>query len=120
MGDLNVDEFVNKDMSTSHGRWLDFESEAFEEGTGIEGSRLNNLVDEVVVDFLFQSPLQISMPSSNASNRQAFNHFKAWTGLRQLARTRIFRSCKIERDVEECHIYRFYPLPLLLYNSRSE
>ncbi|KAK6915656.1 DUF3741-associated sequence motif [Dillenia turbinata] len=59
LGDLNVDELVNKDMCTSHGRWLDFESEVFEEGMEIEGAILNTLVDEVVVDFLFQSPLQI-------------------------------------------------------------
>ncbi|KAK6911632.1 DUF3741-associated sequence motif [Dillenia turbinata] len=53
MEGLNVDELVDKDMSTSHGRWLDFEAEAFGEGMEIEKAILNTLVDEVVANFLF-------------------------------------------------------------------
>ncbi|KAI8025860.1 hypothetical protein LOK49_LG02G03280 [Camellia lanceoleosa] len=36
MEDLTVDELVDKDMSCWHGRWVDFETEAFEEGVEIE------------------------------------------------------------------------------------
>ncbi|GMP40010.1 hypothetical protein CsSME_00010632 [Camellia sinensis var. sinensis] len=52
MGDLMVDELVNKDMSSWHGRWVDFEIEEFEEGVEIEKGILTSLVDELVVDFL--------------------------------------------------------------------
>lgn len=52
MGDLMVDELVEKDMSSRHGRWLDFEREAFEEGVEIENVILTSLVDELVSDLL--------------------------------------------------------------------
>lgn len=51
MAELNVDELVDKDMSTQHGRWLDFDIETFEEGLEIEKEILNSLVDELVSDF---------------------------------------------------------------------
>lgn len=53
MEDFMVDELVDKDMSTRLGRWVDFETEAFEEGVEIEKGILSNLVDELVGDFLF-------------------------------------------------------------------
>ncbi|XP_028081632.1 uncharacterized protein LOC114283028 isoform X1 [Camellia sinensis] len=53
MGDLMVDELVDKDMSCWHGRWVDFETEAFEEGVEIEKGILTSLVDELVVDLFF-------------------------------------------------------------------
>ncbi|XVE89577.1 hypothetical protein DITRI_Ditri20bG0007200 [Diplodiscus trichospermus] len=52
MGDIMVDDLVNEDMSTKHGRWLDFDLEAFEEGLEIEKSILTSLVDELVFDSL--------------------------------------------------------------------
>ncbi|KAI8025555.1 hypothetical protein LOK49_LG02G03279 [Camellia lanceoleosa] len=53
MGDLTVDELVDKDMSCWHGRWVDFETEAFEERVEIEKGILTSLVDELVVDLFF-------------------------------------------------------------------
>ncbi|KAK9041765.1 hypothetical protein V6N11_016855 [Hibiscus sabdariffa] len=53
MGDTMVDDLVDKDMSTKHGRWLDFDMEAFEEGVGIQKNILTSLVDELVSDLLF-------------------------------------------------------------------
>lgn len=50
MGDLMVDELVDKDMSTQYGRWLDFDLEAYEEGQEIEAEIISNLVDELVID----------------------------------------------------------------------
>lgn len=52
IGDSLVDELVDKDMSSKHGRWLDFETEAFELGTQIQSRILNSLIDEVVADIL--------------------------------------------------------------------
>ncbi|XP_073053367.1 uncharacterized protein [Primulina eburnea] len=52
IGDSLVDELVDKDMSSKHGRWLDFETEAFELGTQIQSRILNSLMDEVVADIL--------------------------------------------------------------------
>ncbi|GLT60948.1 hypothetical protein SLA2020_336870 [Shorea laevis] len=52
MGDVMVDELVDKDMSSQHGRWLDFDTEAFEEGVEIEKVILTSLFDELVSDFL--------------------------------------------------------------------
>ncbi|OMP10960.1 hypothetical protein COLO4_04137 [Corchorus olitorius] len=52
MGEIMVDDLVDKDMSTKHGKWLDFEPEAFEEGVEIENSILTCLVDELVSDLL--------------------------------------------------------------------
>ncbi|KAE8660196.1 Detected protein of unknown function [Hibiscus syriacus] len=51
-GDTMVDDLVDKDMSTKHGRWLDFDMEAFEEGVEIEKNILTCLVDELVSDLL--------------------------------------------------------------------
>ncbi|KAG8648306.1 uncharacterized protein LOC110622988 isoform X2 [Manihot esculenta] len=51
MGDLMVDELVDRDMSTQYGRWLDFNIEIFEEGVKIEKGILTSLVDELVSDF---------------------------------------------------------------------
>lgn len=53
MEDSMVDELVDKDMSTQQGKWVDFETEAFEEGAEIEKKILSKLVDELVDDFLF-------------------------------------------------------------------
>ncbi|KAL3538251.1 hypothetical protein ACH5RR_001617 [Cinchona calisaya] len=53
MDDFMVDELVDKDMSTQLGKWVDFETEAFEEGVEIEKGILSNLVDELVDDFFF-------------------------------------------------------------------
>ncbi|XP_027119822.1 uncharacterized protein [Coffea arabica] len=52
MGDCMVDELVGKDMSSKHGRWLDFEIEAFELGVQIGNRILNLLLDEVIADIL--------------------------------------------------------------------
>ncbi|XP_073134524.1 uncharacterized protein [Henckelia pumila] len=52
IGDSLVDELVDKDMSSKHGRWLDFETEAFELGTQIQSRIINSLIDEVVADIL--------------------------------------------------------------------
>ncbi|CAN1219613.1 hypothetical protein LINPERPRIM_LOCUS1661 [Linum perenne] len=52
MGDLVVDELVDRDMSTRHGRWVDFDLEAAEEGCEIEVAILASLVDELASDLL--------------------------------------------------------------------
>lgn len=52
MGDVMVDEAVDMDMSRQHGRWVEFEMEAFEEGLDIEKTVLTCLVDELVSDLL--------------------------------------------------------------------
>ncbi|KAA8536770.1 hypothetical protein F0562_029248 [Nyssa sinensis] len=52
MGDLMVDELVDKDMSTQYGKWVGFEIEAFEEGVEIQKEILTSLVDEMVTDLL--------------------------------------------------------------------
>lgn len=52
MGDCMVDELVDIDMSTQHGKWLDFEVDAFLLGSEVEGQIFNALVDEVVSDIL--------------------------------------------------------------------
>ncbi|KAL5786741.1 hypothetical protein ACOSQ2_009133 [Xanthoceras sorbifolium] len=52
MGDLMVDELVDKNMSTQSGKWIDFDIEAFEEGVEIENWILTSLVEELVYDFL--------------------------------------------------------------------
>ncbi|XP_015874911.3 uncharacterized protein LOC107411771 isoform X1 [Ziziphus jujuba] len=52
MGELMVDELVERDMSCQYGKWLDFEIEAFEEGRDIEKGILTSLVDELVSDLL--------------------------------------------------------------------
>ncbi|XP_022742421.1 uncharacterized protein LOC111293759 [Durio zibethinus] len=52
MGDIMVDDLIEKDMSRKYGRWLDFNLEAFEEGVEIEKSILTSLVDELVFDLL--------------------------------------------------------------------
>ncbi|KAL3505663.1 hypothetical protein ACH5RR_031045 [Cinchona calisaya] len=52
MGNCMVDELVDNDMSNKYGRWLDFETEAFELGVQIESRILNLLLDEVIADIL--------------------------------------------------------------------
>ncbi|XP_008453757.2 uncharacterized protein LOC103494396 isoform X1 [Cucumis melo] len=52
MEEWMVDELVDKDMSTQHGKWLNFEQEASEEGVLIERGILTSLVDELVSDLL--------------------------------------------------------------------
>ncbi|CAH9145402.1 unnamed protein product [Cuscuta epithymum] len=47
-----VDELVYKDMSTGFGKWLNFETEAFESGSQLENALLNSLLDEIVSDLL--------------------------------------------------------------------
>ncbi|GER44958.1 RHO guanyl-nucleotide exchange factor 3 [Striga asiatica] len=51
--EMMVDELVNRDMSSKEGKWVDFESEGFEESIEIEEKILTCLVDELVDDFLF-------------------------------------------------------------------
>ncbi|XAR52704.1 hypothetical protein NMG60_11020904 [Bertholletia excelsa] len=53
IGDLLVDELVDRDMSSGLGKWVDFEIEAFEEGAEIEKEMLTSLIDELVTDLLF-------------------------------------------------------------------
>ncbi|KAI3448522.1 hypothetical protein Pfo_005187 [Paulownia fortunei] len=53
--ELMVDDLVDKDMSSKNGQWIDFETEAFEEGVEIEKRILTSLVDELIDDFLFLS-----------------------------------------------------------------
>lgn len=50
--DVMVDELVCNDMSTGYGKWLDFDIEAFEEGSEVEGDILDCLIDEMVSDLL--------------------------------------------------------------------
>ncbi|XP_021619332.1 uncharacterized protein LOC110620065 isoform X2 [Manihot esculenta] len=50
MGDLMVDELVDKDMSSLYGTWLDFNIEVYEEGVVIEKEILTSLIDELVSD----------------------------------------------------------------------
>ncbi|GAB4855638.1 hypothetical protein Ancab_024259 [Ancistrocladus abbreviatus] len=50
MGNLMLDELVDKDMSTGHGRWLDFKIETLEEGMEIEMEIITSLVDELILD----------------------------------------------------------------------
>ncbi|KAB2611885.1 hypothetical protein D8674_019917 [Pyrus ussuriensis x Pyrus communis] len=45
------DELIEWDMSHSLGKWTDFNTEAFEIGSKIDGDILQSLVDEVVIDF---------------------------------------------------------------------
>ncbi|TXG71634.1 hypothetical protein EZV62_000213 [Acer yangbiense] len=52
MGDCMVDELVDKDMSSQHGRWLDFEVDEFALGVEVEGQIFNSLIDEMVADIL--------------------------------------------------------------------
>ncbi|XP_009774146.1 uncharacterized protein [Nicotiana sylvestris] len=52
MEELMVDEVVDKDMSTQHGKWTDFSFEAFEEGVDIEKVILSSLMDELIHDFM--------------------------------------------------------------------
>jgi len=50
--EVEVDELVNKDMSTGWCKWLDFEIEAFEEGSELEFDILTCLINELVSDLL--------------------------------------------------------------------
>ncbi|OIT37464.1 PREDICTED: uncharacterized protein LOC109240723 [Nicotiana attenuata] len=52
MEELMVDEVVDKDMSTRHGKWTDFSFEAFEEGVDIEKVILSSLMDELIHDLM--------------------------------------------------------------------
>lgn len=52
MRDMMMDELVDKDMSSSEGRWLDFEREVYEEGIDIEGDLVSTLVDDLVNDLV--------------------------------------------------------------------
>ncbi|KAE8711901.1 protein FAR1-RELATED SEQUENCE 11-like [Hibiscus syriacus] len=52
MGDCMVDELVHKDMSSQHGKWLDFEVDAFELGADIESQILNAAIDEVITELV--------------------------------------------------------------------
>ncbi|KAK1591176.1 hypothetical protein Q3G72_003422 [Acer saccharum] len=52
MGDCMVDELVDKDMSSQHGRWLDFEVDEFALGVEVEGQIFSSLIDEMVADIL--------------------------------------------------------------------
>ncbi|KAH9626436.1 hypothetical protein KSS87_004938 [Heliosperma pusillum] len=50
LGNSNVDELVDKDMSSRYGRWLDFEVDEFMLGVEIEGQILDSLVVELVAN----------------------------------------------------------------------
>ncbi|XP_065863758.1 uncharacterized protein [Euphorbia lathyris] len=50
MGDWMVDELIDKDMSSQHGRWLEFEDDAFSLRAEIENQIYSTLLDEVVAD----------------------------------------------------------------------
>lgn len=52
MGNCMVDELVDKDMSSQHGRWSNFEVDEFTLGAEVEGQILNSLISELVVDIL--------------------------------------------------------------------
>lgn len=52
MEEMEVDEVVEKDMSSGEGKWLGFEFEALEEGVAVENDILSALIDEIVVGFL--------------------------------------------------------------------
>lgn len=52
LGDCMVDELVDKDMSSQHGRWLDFQFDAFALGVEVEGEIFDSLVEEVVAHIL--------------------------------------------------------------------
>ncbi|XP_027934502.1 uncharacterized protein LOC114189970 [Vigna unguiculata] len=52
MEELVVEELVCKDMSTPWGRWLDFDTEASEEGSELEFDIVTCLINELVSDFL--------------------------------------------------------------------
>jgi len=50
LGNLMVDELVDRDMSNQCGKWLDFEIESLEEGIQAEEEIISSLVDELVHD----------------------------------------------------------------------
>ncbi|KAK6121061.1 hypothetical protein DH2020_045190 [Rehmannia glutinosa] len=50
--EVMADKVVDKDMSRTNGKWVDFEIEVFEEGVEIENGILTSLVDELIDDFL--------------------------------------------------------------------
>ncbi|RAL52667.1 hypothetical protein DM860_007435 [Cuscuta australis] len=50
MEDLMVDEVVERDMSTRHGKWTEFGREELEEGIEVELGILTSLVEELVFD----------------------------------------------------------------------
>lgn len=50
LGNLVVDELVEKDMGTQYRGWRDFEIETLEEGMDIEWDILDSLIDELVFD----------------------------------------------------------------------
>jgi len=52
MEELVVDELVCKDMNTLWGRWLEFDTEAFEEGSELEFDVVTCLINELVSDLL--------------------------------------------------------------------
>lgn len=52
MGSRMVDELVDRDMSTQHGKWLDFEVDAFALGIEIESQICDTLIDEMIADIL--------------------------------------------------------------------
>ncbi|KAG5614567.1 hypothetical protein H5410_014391 [Solanum commersonii] len=52
MEELMVDEVVDKDMGTQHGKWTDFSFEAFEEGVDIENGILSTLMDKLIHDLM--------------------------------------------------------------------
>ncbi|KAI3963757.1 hypothetical protein MKW92_053845 [Papaver armeniacum] len=53
MENMSMDDVVDKDMSSQHGRWLEFEPEEFEVGLDVEKRILSSLVDELVVDMFY-------------------------------------------------------------------
>ncbi|CAM8986061.1 unnamed protein product [Rhodiola kirilowii] len=54
LADCMVDELVDKDMSSQHGKWLKFEAEESSLGVEIEGQIFGSLVDELVADILLR------------------------------------------------------------------
>ncbi|GER26120.1 phosphatidylinositolN-acetyglucosaminlytransferase subunit P-related [Striga asiatica] len=72
VGDSMIDELVDKNMSSQHGKWLDFDVEAFELGLQLETRVLNSLIDELVAYML----------QTKSTNDDANGHPSKWTKLR--------------------------------------
>ncbi|KAI4378070.1 hypothetical protein MLD38_015607 [Melastoma candidum] len=51
IGDMLVDELVDADMGSRHGKWIEFNAEIYEEGVTIGKEILVSLIDELATDF---------------------------------------------------------------------
>lgn len=52
LADSMVDNLVDKDMSTQYGKWLEYDSDAFELGVELGGDILDSLIDEAILGIL--------------------------------------------------------------------